>query len=237
MSGGQILGSHHIVHRYSYFLFNQPFSDQVGLYALKGKAGGSISLVGPYFVSVPYYDYPPSAQQPETYATVDTLDTRFQDKTTQVGDHLYAAHCVDFHGYPAVRWYEFDGYSGVTLQWYDIYASAVSNDFNPSITANENEDVVLNWNSTAPYKLNPKQDVYESVRFTSLPSGGSWGTTNRKGKLVTGGTSPTFSYEFRNGDYSTTVVDPNNHSVFWGINQTMLNSFEWNTWIFDVQFP
>ncbi len=212
----------------SYFVFSQPYSASVGMYALTG--GTRPVLSSAYSITVPYYEIPPNAIQPGG-ATLDTLDSRFQDKTAQVGDSVYAVHCVSSNSYPTVRAYELDGYQETVKQTIDCYRSATSDDFNPSITANDNGSVAINWNFTDIGTRTHPLTNYETIAIATLSGKKPW-ATHTKGKPVAGSDSTIARYNFRNGDYSMLVVDPTNPLVAWGINMNTADYYVWQNYIF-----
>ncbi len=218
---------------FSYMVFPQEFSSKVGVYAWSGAvSSGKVSLSGPYSITVPYYAPPPAAVQPGS-VLLDTLDGRFQDKTTQVGDTVYAVHAVDDHGFPDVRAYQLDALHDKMAQVTTLYATATSCDFNPSIAANDQGTVVVNWNYT---DSNRTRSVFESIRAVVLGPTKSW-PAHLSGVSIPTATSAVSLTTFRNGDYSMTVVDPLSQNVFWGINQAALSPDLWNTFLFSYQTP
>jgi hypothetical protein len=223
----------------SYFVFSDPGSvgptshtGYVGMYAVSGKAvDASVKISQPYGIVVPYYDVAGSAEQPGFWP-LDSLDTRFQDKTTQWAENLYATHCVSLLGYPMVTAYEFNGNYGTLVQTVNLISSPTSCDFNPSIAVNSSGMAVVNWNATDISKTVAADNVYESVRSCVL--GRAWGTQPKAGTLVPGGTSSQYYYGYRNGDYSMTMLDPLNSNLFWGIDQTVYDPYDWNTYLFEL---
>ncbi len=221
----------------SYFVFNQPGvtgptagTGYIGLYAVTGSVkSNTIKLSAPYNVVVPYYDVPAAAEQPGFYP-LDSLDTRFQDKTTQRGETVYAVNCVSLLSFPMITAYQFNGATAKLAQSINLITSPTSCDFNPSIANNGKGITVINWDSTDISKTVAADNSYENVRSITL--GKSWGTKPQAGTLVpfSGSTQPYFL--FRNGDYSMTVVDPVYDEYFWGINQNIYDIYDWNSYIF-----
>src|SRR5207249_3682032 len=67
-------------------------------------------------IAVSAYTIPPGAAQPGTGSTLDTLDNRFVNASTQVGDSLWNVHAVDSSGFPRPLFYEIDTRRRIKLQ-------------------------------------------------------------------------------------------------------------------------
>lgn len=212
----------------SYFVFSQPYSTAVGMYALTGGTNPVLSTA--YSITVPYYEIPPNATQPGG-ATLDTLDARFQDKIVQVGDSVYAVHSVSSNNFPTVRAYELDGYQETLKQTIDCYRTATSDDFNPSITVNDIGSVAINWNCTDIGTRTSPLTTFETIAVATLSGKKPW-VAHTKGKIVAGSASDRARYNFRNGDYSMLVLDPTNPLVAWGVNMNTADYFVWQNYIF-----
>jgi hypothetical protein len=222
---------------FHYFLYPIEYSGSIGYYGLVGNVNTTAPILsGPYAVTVPYYTPPSAAIQPGG-ATLDTIDGRFQDKITQVGDTIYAVHAVGDSGYSDVQAYAFNAYTATLLQTTTLYASTLSFDFNPSITANAAGTAVVNWDYTIPAPRNGK-GTYESVRAQILSAAKKPWPAHAAGTAVPGAISNYASTLFRNGDYSMTVLDPINSKLFWGVNQAVLDAgSHWNTYLFSYKTP
>lgn len=122
-------------------------NNSLWMYRLTNTNTLTPTLNGPYYIRLPLaYRYARSARQPYTNYTIDTLDARFQNSSTQVGNSLWQTHCIDFHGYPACRFYEINLAARTVNQYGTYYYTPTSDDFNPSIATDDNNNVYVTWN-------------------------------------------------------------------------------------------
>src|SRR5262249_7229985 len=156
--------------------------------------------------------------------TLDTLDTRFQNASTQRGTSLFNVHTINFSTFPTPRWYELDLANHAVVQSGLFFGTETSDDWNPSIVASDSNDVFVTWSSSnlgaggghPPYL----PQVRASGRLSTDPSG-----VISPGVVVFESTVPYLS--FRWGDYSAVTLDPNNASCAWGVNEKVNASFMW----------
>jgi len=99
-------------------------------------------------IAVSAYTIPPGAAQPGTASTLDTLDNRFVNASTQVGDSLWNVHTVDSSGFPRPLFYEIDTSGNSIIQSGFFFASLTSNDWNASIAVNDFGEAFVTWSST-----------------------------------------------------------------------------------------
>ena len=160
-------------------------------------------------VPVAAYSVPPAALQPGTAVTLDTLDRRFVNASSQVGDSLWNVHSIAA-GPAGLRWYQIDteGSGANTLkQSGSTFAAAASADFNASIAANASGEAFLNWSS-----VNASTGTNAQVRFSGRLATDPLGVIPAGAALFT---SPTFYAQFgqlsgtaRWGDYSAVSLQP-----------------------------
>ena len=218
-------------------------SGSITMYNYKDPANAfSASLSAPIAVAnVPAGNGPPGAPQPAACAPagalLDSLDGRFQNAGTQVGDTYYQVHDENLVGFPTPRYYIITGLSSfaptvsVSNQ---VYASGTSNDFNPSIASDVNGHFGLNWSVT-------DSSLNASVHFADNnggnPSGISGVNVFTSASCYTGvGTS-------RWGDYSQVSLDPGTGTVsnlasgvYWIDNETIPSANFWSTEIAAVNY-
>lgn len=227
---------------YSYLEVMEVGSGFIGEYTLLGTAGFGPSFAGLYLGNtVANTSVPPVATDPGG-GFIDTLDGRIQHSPTQNGDRMFAASSVNISGYPVVQMYDFNGFTAATNAQHYIYASATSDDFNPSIAANYNNSFVVSFNSTDKNKLKPSANVNLQTRYTSFQPAQTalWGAANVKGVALK--TSPYTDHMGRNGDYSSVQVDPTSALYFWCCNGLVSSTttfgagYEWTTNIAEVKF-
>jgi hypothetical protein len=117
-------------------------------------------------VSTGFHGLPPDAQQPGTNYTLDTGDNRFENRSFQVGSRIINTATIsyltiNYNSVPAPAFYTFDiGAKPHTLVAANNYfASGTSNDWHPSIVANQVAvpsgnvlgEVFVTWMSTDPH--------------------------------------------------------------------------------------
>ena len=161
-------------------------------------------------VVVPAYSAPPDAAQPGTAVLLDTLDRRFVNASSQVGDSLWNVHSIAV-GPSTPKFYQIDteGAGANTIKQQGIFfAAGPSHDFNASIAANASGEAFVNWSST-----NPGIGVNAQVRFSGRQPADPLGVIPAGSVLFQ---SPTFYRGFgqtsgttRWGDYSAVSLDPN----------------------------
>jgi len=203
-------------------------SPNVSLYALRDSGRLPPALYGPYYVPVVAWTTPPNAAQPLTTATLDSLDGRFQNHTTQRDNYLWACHCVALGSWPAIRWYRIDTSAYTVNQSGTFYASGTSYDWNPHMTANGTY-AWISWNSS-----NPSAGINAQIRYS--------GKLNAE-TYIDGGyamfTSPTYygtSGVQRWGDYSQVSLDPLNGASAFIINEKINSTSIWGTRIGQISY-
>jgi len=172
-------------------------------------------------IAVSAYTIPPGAAQPGTASTLDTLDNRFVNASTQVGDSLWNVHTVDSSGFPRPLFYEIDTSGNSIIQSGFFFASLTSNDWNASIAVNDFGEAFVTWSST-----DPTSNVNARVMFSGRQSGDVAGSMNAAPGGTVLFTSPTFYNDFtcsfpfgppcRWGDYSAVTLDPTAYSITGG---------------------
>jgi hypothetical protein len=187
------------------------------LFRATGIGRSTASIVLQANVPVPAFSVPPDARQPGTTDRLDTLNARFQNVSTQIGNQLLNVHTINADNRATAKWYQIDtatntvpvGRSGF------VFESANSDDFNPSVagsavggtSANPIGRMFFTWTSTT---------VASGVttRQATVKAGGRLATDTAN---VTGGTSfarattaynPSSDTVERWGDYSAVSIDP-----------------------------
>jgi hypothetical protein len=155
----------------------------------------------------------PGARQPHPSGrTIENVNPRFVSNVFEQGDSLWAVHAVQgTSGSSAVRWYEIDETTDTVIQT-GLIEDANEDYHEPSIAVNEYGKVIVGYTCSGP-SLNPSSCV--SIGETS---GG--GTTTFEPRMVLqlgDGYYYRESAPGRNrwGDYSATVLDPDDSCTFW----------------------
>src|SRR6266542_2439528 len=214
----------------------------LALYAARdlSRAFGA-SLVLQANVPVPDYTIPASAAQPGTGSTLDTLDCRFVNASTQVGDSLWQVHSTAFSAAVSLatpRFYEINTATNSLNQTGQFFASNTSHDWNASIAANPAGEAFVDWSSTDPPNgTNPQ--VRFSGRQPSDPSG-----VIPAGDVLC---SSQAAYDGeRWGDYSAMTLDPQPAVVggnvcdpdrtAWFVNEKVIDPGNWGTCMGGISF-
>lgn len=207
------------------FLVAAVQSGKITMYRIKYNRKCVPKRVTKSTVTVPAYSVPPAATQPGTTATLDTLDGRFVNAGTQIGDSLWQVHTINNGGRPSPRWYEINTSTKSVVQGGFFNASATSEDWNASITANADKDVYVTWSSTDPTASTNAQVRFSGRRSTDTANvieGGSALFTSST--FYTGGGT-----RGRWGDYSAVTVDPTNPLRAWIVNEKINSKTLWGS--------
>lgn len=220
----------------TFLIATQPGTPNVFLYALTNSSRPDAAAIsGPTPVDVGLYTIPRRARQPDTTATLDTLDARFQNSSRQIGNSLFNVHTINYLDFPTPRWYEIDTAANSVIQRGVFFATASSDDFNPSITVNDDKDVFVTWSSTsARTSREDDSGYYPQVRASGRLQ------TDPPNEIPAGSVifqSPTFYLSGRWGDYSAITVDPTNSKCGWGVNEKVNTPTVWGSRIFRSCFP
>ena len=202
----------------------------LSLYTLTNSSRpNAIQLTGPVSVAVPAYTAPPDAPQPGTTSTLDTLDGRFVNASTQTGDFLWQVHTVNLVGYAAPKFYQINTATAALVQSAFFFGTSTSFDFNASIAANSANDIYVTWTMT-----DPPRGTNAQVRFSGFDHNN--GTTYSLSPGIAAFTSPTFFTGGRWGDYSAVTVDPRNTRRAWLVNEDVLTNHDWGSRIVGIGF-
>jgi hypothetical protein len=209
-------------------------SGAITMYAMRDSSRPNAAfLFGPYAVAgVAAYAVPPDANQPCAGAPlVDTLDNRFVNSGSQVGDRYYQVHTIAL-GPAAVRYYVIAGlfsFAPTVVETGTFYSSASSHDFNPSIAANAFHDLVMTWSRSDGSTLPQMKIVGRTNGSPAISAtGGGQLVVGASALCITGNGSPS-----RWGDYSQVSVDTTAQTTpatkrFWWTNE-LANGATWIT--------
>jgi hypothetical protein len=162
-------------------------------------------------VDFPFSPTPSPAEQPGPSQNVDVCcgDSRFNSNFVLQNGALWGVRPVDESGRAAVEWYQIDPDTNIILQTGRITDDELDL-YYPSIAVNELDQVVVGFNGSSE---NQFVSAYAAL-------GETIGGVTSFGDLLLlkeGVDSYEVAWDGRNrwGDYSTTVVDPSDPSVFW----------------------
>ena len=220
----------------SFLLANLPNTPFVAIYELTGAGDPTTTtLADPFTIDVPTYRIPRSAQQPGVLNTLDTLDTRFVNASTQIGTRLFNVHTIAVGTFPTPRWYELDLAAHAVAQTGVFFGTDTSDDWNASIVVNDTSDVFVTWSSSNPvvFRDNNPPSYFPQVRTSGRLSTDPPGVIP-SGVVVFESTLPYVN--FRWGDYSATTLDPNGASCAWGVNEKVNAATTWGSRFFSSCF-
>jgi methionine-rich copper-binding protein CopC len=179
-------------------------------------------------VNVDAYSYPPSANQPGGF--VQTNDTRILNAEWRdghlVADQNIGESWVDNNAH--ARWYEFN-VSGTPYLEQDgtIAPGGDTSTYFPVITIAPGDVIGFAYNESSATEY---ASVYDTGRTTADPTG-----TMETPALAHAGTATYADFAFRWGDFSGIGVDPNDGSLWSGLeySSAALSGFpaNWATWI------
>jgi hypothetical protein len=202
----------------------------------RNTGASRIALFGPVNITVPSHTTPPpDAPQFGTVVRLDSLDGRFQNNSTQVGDQIVNVHTTNFVGFATPRWYRLNTLTNTVIQSGIFFESGTSHDLNPHIAMSAVSNIFVTWattNATAASHHNPRiRASGKQPADASIPAGSI---------IATSPTNLTSQANFNNvarfGDYSAVSLDPINSLTAWGVNEWAANTFTWTSRIFRFHF-
>ena len=176
-----------------------------------GAAGAALAATGG-IAGDPGHANPPAARQPaaDPGATIENVAPRFVSNVVEIGDSIWAVHSVaGSGGNAALQWYEIEESTDTMLQ-FGLIENVTEDYHEPSIAVNSMGDVVIGYSCSGP-ALNVSTCI--SVGETILGV-----TAFEPRQIVTPGAGLYFQLvrgRNRWGDYSATVVDPDDECTFW----------------------
>ncbi|RMG39295.1 MAG: hypothetical protein D6725_05435 [Planctomycetota bacterium] len=184
------------------------------------------------------YNQPPAAEQPGGSPRLDTIDNRTYNAVWR-NNSIYFAHTVGASSQAAIQWYEVDTTdfpNSATLVQNGSIADPAANHFFPTIAVNASGTVAIGFcrSSTSEFA-----SIYYAAHMPADPAGQVGPLT-----LIHAGTvhySGEGGSVVRWGDYSGTVVDPDDQT-FWHFNEypnPNNNGAGWRVWVqhFSVGAP
>lgn len=209
-------------------------------YTLRDAAYPSqTTLTGPVNIAVPQYHIPPSADQFGTATQkLDTLDARFVNRSTQIGNTLFNAHTVAWatnSSFAAPEVYSINTSTNVlnfSDRWYQRFDS---DDFNVSVAVETTvgnptrlgspEDLYVTWTSTSPSAYNAQMVV------SGIRAGGTF--VEQPGVVCAGSNTfynPSTATVERWGDYSAVDLTDTNDAVE-ATNEVIASQSVWDSQI------
>lgn len=190
-------------------------------------------------ISVQSFSNPPTAQQPGTTTTLNTVDDRLLQAQYR-GSGIWAVHHIgyDFGSglRSVVRLYEIksDGsglWNQITFGHPDYYF------FYPSIATDQNDDLTVSFSMSSRSDLVPGQYpsvAYAGRRFQDPPN------LIQSGIVVVKPGESFYTFGSANptpwGDYSGTALDPSDVTTFWMFNQYGKAGNNLSTWVANATY-
>ena len=198
---------------------------------LMNTSGPGATLSGPTPIDVSDYSQPPKAGQPDQTHSISTIDGRITSHVYQVGDTIYAVRAISQSGRAALSVMILDEPTNQLIEEI-ILADPDFDYFNASMAVNEAGEIVIGFTRSgtgAGGNLNAYAIVGRTVN----------GVTTFDEPLLLK-ESPVDNYHaFNNrwGDFTTTLVDPTDPSVFWTFQEFAVSSTVWGTQITQITVP
>jgi hypothetical protein len=152
------------------------------------------------------------------------ISERFVSSLVLQNGSLWGVRMVnDLTGRTTAQWFEFDPDTRIVLQS-GVISDPERNLIYPSIAVNELDQIVIGFTGVSEDEFASAYAVFGETL------GGT--TTFGEPFLLHAGTSPyerIFNGRNRWGDYSATVVDPENPNVFWTFQEWAAGPGEWAT--------
>ncbi len=174
------------------------------------------------FVGVPVDGAPGDAVQQGTGTLVDTGGTRFSGNAVQVGGDIWAVNTVDIAGRAAVRWYRINATTGLLTETGLITDPSLEYYF-PSIAVNGSGVIVIGMSGS-------DASTFVSTYYAEgLLTGGVTSFFAPVQTRAGAGTYVRLDGIGRNrwGDYSATVLDPDDPSTFWTFQEFVSSTDQW----------
>lgn len=204
---------------------------------LRASSIDSSALTSGSFISVASRTPPPDIDQPGSKTDVDASNSRFSGNVVQqqiagrANASLWAAHGVEVDGRAAIEWYEIDAVTDAILQSGLIDDLTLGINY-PSIAVNDFGDVVIGFSGGDP-------DTFMSTYFVAGQTTGGVTTFGD----ITLSKAGVADYERldgsgrnRWGDYSATVLDPNDPRSFWTFQEFASSTDQWSIQVTQVVF-
>lgn len=181
------------------------------------------------FIAVPPFGGPPNAQQPGPKAPLEVLDSRLGSNVVMRNGELWGVQSVNVEGRSALRWFDIDVATN-TLRQSGLIASPTLAFYYGSIAVNDFGDVVIGFSGSGQSQFASAYAVQGQTQ--------NGVTTFGDPLLLKAGVS---DYEVtfgagrnRWGDYSATVLDPDDPLHFWTIQEWVSGTDVWSTQITEL---
>lgn len=184
------------------------------------------------FIEVTRFDSPPPAQQPGPKQDIDSGDTRFSSNLVFQNGSYWGVQTIESQGRAALRWFEIDGET-LALRQQGLISDPDFDFYYGSLAINPAGHVVIGFSGSSESQFVSTYVVAGTTQNGETEFGHPI--------LVKRGRA---DYERldsidrnRWGDYSATVVDPEDPFIFWTFQEYVYNEDQWGTEITEILFP
>jgi hypothetical protein len=186
----------------------------VRLFRASGLGRSNASIAAPVNVAVPTFAAPPDARQPGSTDRLDTLNARFQNASTQIGNQLLNIHTIATGSFPTPKWYQINTSTNAVTTSGFVFEAGDSDDFNPAVvgssvggtSTNPIGRMFFTWSATDAVGSNLHQaSVKGSGRLAADSTTTTGGSTFAQASVAY---NPSTSSVERWGDYSAVTIDP-----------------------------
>ena len=206
------------------------FTQSLGLWRRSDITGSVTSpVLNTTSISVPPLNEPPNAQQPGPKARLEVSDSRLSSSVVMRNGDLWGVQSVNSGGRSALRWFDIDAATNI-LRQSGLIASPTLAFYYGSIAVNDFGHVVIGFSGSGPSQFVSAYAV-EGQTINGVTSFGD-------PLLLKAGVS---DYEVtfgagrnRWGDYSATVLDPDDPYRFWTIQEWVSGTDIWSTQITEL---
>ncbi|MFC7372604.1 hypothetical protein ACFQPF_13080 [Fictibacillus iocasae] len=207
------------------YLVSADFPNAISLYRIFFDSGEHFWKVLPS-VRVDRFQDPPNASQKDSTQGIDTGDGRLLQAVYR-NRSIWTTHAVasDDGRRAEAAWYQIDPVSSTVIQQGRIRDGSRSF-YYPSLAVNAENHVVVGFSGSSP-------NEYASAFYTSRLGTDPAGFTQPVALMRQGQASYFKTYSgTRNrwGDYSATMIDPADDSVFWTVQEYAVRENTWETW-------
>ncbi|NEP86877.1 MAG: hypothetical protein F6K18_08540 [Okeania sp. SIO2C2] len=176
------------------------------------------------FIRVPPFSLPLDAEQPGLKEKIDTGDNRISSNLVLKDGSIWGVQSVNNNDRSALRWFEIDEATNTLLQE-GLIADPELAFYYGSIAVNDSKQVAIGFSGSSE---NQFVSSYVAIGETI------GGTTTFENPLLLKAGVDDYQVGFsrnRWGDYSATVVDPDDPSTFWTFQEWVSGDNQWSTQI------
>ena len=209
---------------------------------MRGTVNGSgtgATLSPPVSIATRYDSAPGPFSPAQPGGTpIDVLDSRYTGAITQVGNIIYMTNTVINDGRDAVHWLAVDEPTNAIVGE-GVIADPDFDFLQPSIGVNAEGTFVLSFNRVGTAATTGNIGIYAAVGTTTGTGISVGGPFLIAAGTVADFTGPAFDTDpvKRWGDYSATVVDPTNPTLFWTFQEIPASATDWTTRVTAIVVP